>query len=130
MSAETSQSTKRSGSQRRERTQIWQIAMTPEEYAIAAEKARGAGLSKSSYGRAVLLGSAGPRAKHSPPVNAELFALAIAQLNKAGSNLNQLVRVLNMYGISALVNENFAALAETRAAVASIREIVRRKGQA
>jgi Bacterial mobilisation protein (MobC) len=48
-------------------------------------------------------------------------------LNKVGSNLNQMARVLNAGGATITAQECFAALAETRAAVARILEIVGRK---
>ena len=53
----------------------------------------------SSYGRASLLGKPGPRARRSPTLNAELLAHAVAQLNKVGSNLNQIARVLNAWPV-------------------------------
>lgn len=129
MSADPLKTSKRSGSQKRQRHRTIGVSVTPEEQALITAKAREAGLSLAAYLRASSLGSAGLRAKRSAPVNAELFALAIAQLNKAGNNLNQLARAVNMHGVGAVANENFAALAETRAAVAQIREIVGRKGR-
>ena len=60
----------RSGSQKRQRVKSLQIAMTPEEFLVACERAAAAGLSPSSYGRALLLGAPGPRARRSPPLNA------------------------------------------------------------
>lgn len=116
----------RSGSQKRQRDKSLQIALTAEELTAVREFAAAAGLSPSSYGRAVLLGTPGPRARRSPPLNAELLAHAVAQLNKAGSNLNQIARVLNS-GQAAGSREALAALADTRAAVIRILDIVGRK---
>jgi len=59
---------------------------------LRAEKA---GLSTAAYMRACALGDAGPRARRSPTLNRELAAHAIAELNKAGSNLNQIAHALN-----------------------------------
>ena len=59
-------------------------------------------------------------------MNAELLAHAVAQLNKAGSNLNQIARILNA-GQAAGSREAFEALADTRAAVVRILDIVGRK---
>jgi hypothetical protein len=42
-----------------------------------------------------MLGTPGPRAKRSPPVNAEALGRATAALNKVGSNLNQVAHRLN-----------------------------------
>lgn len=116
----------RSGSQKRQRVKSLQIAMTPEEFVVVYERATTAGLSPSSYGRAVLLGAPGPRARRSPPLNAELLAHAVAQLNKAGSNLNQIARTLNA-GRAVGSKEAIEALADTRAAVVGILDLVGRK---
>jgi hypothetical protein len=128
--AHRSPSPKRSGSQKRQRHRTIGVSVTPEEHAALAAKASAAGLSQAAYLRACGLGSPGPRAKRSPSVNAELLALAIAQLNKIGSNLNQIARVLNMHGPSAIANENFAAQAETRTAVLHILDITGWKDRA
>jgi hypothetical protein len=116
----------RSGSQKRQRVKSLQIALTPEEFFVACERAVEAGLSPSSYGRTLLLGVPGPRARRSPPLNAELLAHAVAQLNKAGNNLNQIARVLNA-GRAVGTQEALEALGETRAAVVRILDIVGRK---
>jgi hypothetical protein len=116
----------RSGSQKRQRVKSLQIAMTPEEFIVVRERAAAAGLSPSSYGRAVLMGTPGPRARRSPPLNAELLAHAVAQLNKAGSNLNQIARILNA-GEAVGSKEAVEALRDTRAAVVLILNVVGRK---
>ena len=116
----------RSGSQKRQRVKSLQIALTPDEFTVACERAAAAGLSPSSYGRTLLLGAAGPRARRSPPLNAELLAHAVAQLNKAGSNLNQIARILNS-GKAVGSREAVEALTDTRAAVVQILDIVGRK---
>ena len=90
-------------------------------------RAREVGLSRPSYLRACALGTPGPRARRTPPVNAEALGRATAALNRVGSNINQIAHVLNMGGSSISLQECFAALAEVRAAAATIREIVGRK---
>jgi hypothetical protein len=117
---------RRSGSNKRQRGVPVSMRLLPSERAEVETRARAAGLSIGSYLRASALGSSGPRARRSPPVNAEALAHAVAQLNKAGNNLNQIARVLNA-GRAAGARESLAALAETRAAVARILEIVGRK---
>jgi hypothetical protein len=82
-------------------------------------------MSFASFMRACALGEAGPRSRRSPPVNAELLALAVSALNKAGSNLNQIARALNA-ARAVGAQECVAALAEARAAVLRILEIVGR----
>ena len=116
----------RSGSQKRQRVKSLQIALTPEESIVIRERASASGLTPSSYGRAVLLGAPGPRARRSPPLNAELLAHAVAQLNKAGSNLNQIARILNS-GKAVGSREAVEALTDTRAAVVQILDIVGRR---
>jgi hypothetical protein len=108
------------------RTWFVALRLNDEEYRLIAEHSRTAGLSRGGYLRAVALGSPGPRARRSPPVNAELLANAVAQLNRAGNNLNQLVRRINS-SQAVGAKESIEALAETRAAVARIVEAVGRK---
>ena len=121
--------TKRSGSRKRQRNRSLQIALDDAELAQVRQKAQACGLSRSSYGRASMLGSPGPRAQRSPTVNAEALGRATAALNKVGSNLNQIAHVLNAGGAISTARECFAALAETRAAAAAIRQIVGRRNR-
>jgi Bacterial mobilisation protein (MobC) len=118
---------KRSGSQKRVRERKIPVACDEAEFLLIDDRARAVGLSRPSFLRACGLGTPGPRAKRSPPVNAEALARATAALNKVGSNLNQIGRVLNAGGTSVTSRECFAALAEARAAAAAIREIVGRR---
>ena len=120
---------KRSGSQKRQRTHAIKIALNDNELAAVRERARATGLSASSYGRASMLGTPGPRAQRTPPVHAELLARAVAALNKVGSNLNQMAHVLNAGGAIQTAQECFAALAEARAAAAAIRQLVGRRSR-
>jgi hypothetical protein len=118
---------KRSGSQKRVRTERIPVACDEEEFFQIGERASAVGLSRPSFLRACALGTPGPRARRSPPINAEALGRATAALNKVGSNLNQIAHVLNAGGVGLTLQECFAALAETRAAAAVIREIVGRK---
>jgi hypothetical protein len=117
---------RRSGSQRRQRNQKIGVGCDAAEFVIIDHNARAAGLSRASYLRALALGSPGPRARRSPPVNAEALAHATAALNKVGSNLNQIARALNAGAATIAANECFTALGEVRAAVARILKIVGR----
>lgn len=121
---------RRSGSQKRQRNLKIGVACDPTEFLIIDHKARTAGMSRGSYLRACALGSPGPRARRSPPINAEVLAHAVAALNKAGSLLNQLLRILNSSGSIGIATESFTVLAEIRAAVSRILEIVGRKDRA
>jgi hypothetical protein len=121
---------KRSGSEKRQRAKgAVLIRLLPDERAIVETKAREVGLSLASYGRASMLGAPGPRARRTPPVNAEALSRATAALNKAGSLLNQIAHGLNAGGFSMMLQECFAALAEARAASAAIREAVGREDE-
>lgn len=46
--------------------------------------------------RACALGDKGPRAKRRPPVEMQHFGKAIAELNKIGSNVNQIAHAANL----------------------------------
>ena len=83
-------------SETRERVKRKTIRFLDEEYAAIDAKASAAGLSFGAYLRSCALGQAGPRAQRSPSTDRELVAKAIAELNKAGSNLNQIARAVNM----------------------------------
>lgn len=129
MSQTPAPGTGRSGSQKRQREKSVKIALTPAELAEVLRRVAPSGLTPSSYGRALLLGTPGPRARRAPPVNAEALARATAALNKAGSNLNQIARALNSSGATLTARECEKALTEARAAAAAIREIAGRKGK-
>ena len=119
---------RRSGSEKRQRAKgAVLVRLLPDERAALEGKSRDVGLSLASYLRACGLGTPGPRAKRSPPVNAEALGRATAALNKVGSNLNQLSHAANAGGSSLTAQECFATLAEVRAAAAAIRQIVGRK---
>jgi len=118
---------KRRSSQKRQRNHALKIALNDGELAEVMQKAQACGLSHSSYGRASMLGTPGPRARRSPTINAEALARATAALNKVGSNLNQVAHRLNAGDWTLSQGECFAALAETRAAAAFIREIMGRR---
>ena len=118
---------RRSGSRKRQRRHTVQIVISDDELAEVKHKAQACGLSYSSYGRAAMLGTPGPRARRSPPINAEALGRATAALNKVGSNLNQVAYRLNAGDRTITEHECFAALAEVRAALARILEILGRK---
>ena len=113
--------------ERRQRVHKVDTRWDPIEYASLDAAARAAGLPRGGYIRALVLGSAGPRARRSPSIEIEALAQATAALNKVGSNLNQIARILNAAGSVSLAHAAFAALADTRAAVIRILDIVGRR---
>ena len=84
-----------SGSDKRQRARVVGVRLLAEEYSRLQARASEAGLRLGGFLRACALGEAGPRARRSPTVNAELVALAMAQLNRAGNNLNQIAKAHN-----------------------------------
>ena len=123
---EASSVSKRHGSEKRQRGVPVSVRFLPDERLVVEGNARMAGLSVASFLRAAALGSPGPRARRSPPLNAELLAHAVAQLNKVGSNLNQMARILNA-GQAVGGKEALEALADTRRAVICILDLVGRQ---
>ena len=114
--AAVSAARKRSGSEKRQRGAPVSVRLLPEEREQVQAKARAAGLSLAAYGRAVMLGDPGIRARRAPTVNAEAIARATAALNKVGSNLNQIAHTLNA--------GRAVGSAETLAAVAEVSDIL------
>jgi hypothetical protein len=118
----------RSGSEKRQRVSAVRVRLLPSERAVVEDKAAEAGMSMASYVRAAMLGDPGIRAKRAPTLNAVLLAQAVAALNKAGSNLNQIAHHLNA-GHAAGSAETVQTLHETRAAVLQIIALTGRKGE-
>jgi Bacterial mobilisation protein (MobC) len=115
---------KKSRSETRQRPKGVCVRFNESEFLDVESRADGAGLSNAAYLRACALGSAGPRAKRSPTVERKLAAQAIAELNKAGSNLNQIARAVNM-ALSPAAPEITAAAAAVKKAA---RQIIRAFG--
>jgi hypothetical protein len=114
-------------SQKRIRRNHWDTVLSDSEYAEALAKVDASGLSKSAYTRQLLLGAAGARSRKRLSVDHELFKHALRELNKLGSNINQIARALNTYGVERGMDTNFAALAEVRSAIALMRGALRGK---
>lgn len=119
---------RRSGSEKRQRGKgAVLVRLLPTERAEVETKAARAGLSLAAYGRAAMLdGDPGIRAQRAPTLNAEAIAQATAALNKVGSNLNQIARVLNA-GQAAGRTDAEQTLAEVREILALFREAAGRK---
>jgi hypothetical protein len=84
------------GGQQRQRQKGVRARVTLDEYAAIERRARAAGLSTAAYLRACALGDQGPRSQRRPPVEIEHFGKAVAELNKIGSNVNQIAHAANM----------------------------------
>lgn len=121
-----------SGSEKRQRGKAISVRLLPDEDTALRAKAEASGLSLGAYLRACSVGQPGPRAQRSPPVNAVLLGQAVAQLNKAGSNLNQIAHAMNadrLAGRMPSAAVSLETLGEVRAAVAEIRAAVGRRGR-
>jgi hypothetical protein len=78
------------------RTRHKAVWLTEAEEGLLAARAAEAGLSIASYLRAAALGDAGPRARRAPTIEKQALGDAIAELNKIGSNINQIARAANI----------------------------------
>ena len=121
---------RRAGSERRQRVHKVDTRWDRLEHAFLAAAASSVGLSKGAYIRALVLGCPGPRSRRSPSIDIEALARATAALNKAGSNLNQIARILNSGGSISIAHASYIALSETRAAVSAILDLVGRRDRA
>jgi hypothetical protein len=101
-----------SGSEKRQRTELAMVRLTPAEKTAVEDAADKAGLSVASYSRLQMLGAPPPRGARRPPVEKQMLAKVLGQLGKIGSNLNQVARSANM-------GED--DLAETRQALSEVR---------
>jgi hypothetical protein len=115
-----------SGSEKRQRVHKVDTRWDGIEHASLAAAAQTAGLTKGGYIRALVLGCPGPRSQRAPSVNAQALAQATAALNKVGSNLNQIARVLNSGGANVTTGECSSAINDVRAALSCILQIVGR----
>lgn len=86
------------GSEKRQREKVVVVRLSDDEHRALLKKADKAGLSLSAFMRHMAFGKAGPRAARKPPIDRELFARALGQLGKLGSNVNQLAKYGNCGG--------------------------------
>src|ERR1700730_17522326 len=103
---------KRHGTEKRQRNKITRIRWTTEEFNRAAAKADKAGLAFGAFIRALGLGDAGPRARRSRPVNAQILVKLIGLHGKYGNNPNQIAYKLNANAQGALASDFQGALRE------------------
>jgi len=115
------------GSDKRQRTRLKPIRFTPEELARVEGDAERMGVTFGSYVRLRLLDAPIPRQSRRPPVERQLLGQALAQLGKAGSNLNQIARHLNSGGVPEAAAVP-AALAELHDAKAVLMQALGRGG--
>lgn len=125
-------SKQRSGSEERQRKHVQAARFDDAERAELESRASAAGLSVGAYLRACGLGDAGVRARRRAPVDRALLAVANADLNRVGNNINQIARVLNIAAldeagtdlarqVQELDRTIMAAMTELSATLAAIR---------
>ena len=124
--SQTSALMRASGSEKRRRVHQVDTRWDDIEHGFLTAAAQTAGLAKGGYIRALVLGCPGPRSQRAPSVNALALAQATAALNKVGSNLNQIARVLNAGGAHVTTKEYLAALREVRTVLAAMIRIAGR----
>lgn len=71
------------------------VRVTEAERVLLHESAQASGLKIGGFLRAVALGNAGARAKHSPKGEREALARLLGEVGKLGSNVNQIARWCN-----------------------------------
>ena len=108
----------RSGSQKRRQRRL-SIGLEPLDLDTVDERAEAAGMSRSAYIRAAVLGHPGFRAVPRPSVEKKLLGLAVGQLGRVGNNLNQLAHHANL-GRMLDANSVAPLLDELREVVAAI----------
>lgn len=84
-----------SGSNNRKRQEILRFRVTAEEKEQIEQDAGRAGVSTGYYARHVLLDAPIPRQAKRPSIETDLLKKTLAELNKIGSNINQLARSHN-----------------------------------
>ena len=107
------------GSDKRQRTRLKAIRLTPDELAAIEGAAERAGMSVGAYMRSVVLAAPVPRQSRRPPVEKKALAQLLAHIGKIGSNVNQIAK----YGNLGRLIEN-AHLAEAAADIAMIRQAI------
>jgi hypothetical protein len=107
-----------SGSQKRKRQHVKRSRFDDDELAEFEARARNSGLEDGAFIRACTLGAEGPRARRRLSIDREALAHAVAEFNRAGSNLNQIARALNEIAAAGRGGEPRDRLAELVAELA------------
>ena len=118
--------TRRSGSERRQKCRRITFRLTPDEYENLSASAREAGLTTGSFIRARTLVIAQTRSRRRPPVDLERIARLHAEMNRVGSNIHQILKRVN-FGDTPLKEEFHDALAGYREVIDAILVALGRK---
>lgn len=85
----------RTGSEKRKRSIVLTVRVSPEEAQTIRDMAERSGMSVGALVRRALLWTIPPRAQRRPAVEVQAVARLLGQLGKIGSNLNQLAHYAN-----------------------------------
>lgn len=86
---------RRQASETRKRQQRIAPRVTDEEFAEIDAKANAAGLTVSSYARKILVADARTKSRRRPRADVALLSRTCGELNRIGSNINQIARAVN-----------------------------------
>ncbi len=111
----------RSGSETRKKGRLLGIRLTEDECAPLEQGAAHAGLTLASYARLLLVSAPKTRSRRRPLADVAALARTLGQLNKVGSNINQVARAINL-GETPLAHEIHDSLSGIREILAAIRE--------
>ena len=114
----TDDTSKKSGSETRQRNKVLQVRLTDAEFSEIEAMADRAELTPASYARSILLDTPAPRAKRRPAVDTVQVAKLLGEIGKVGSNINQIAHQMNA-GVatsSTAINSALADVAEMRKA--------------
>lgn len=84
-----------SESEQRKRHRRLPTRWTESEFAELTQRADSVGLSRNGYIRLKTIGEAGPRSQKVPRAGTKDLAKLLAEVNKIGSNINQIARAMN-----------------------------------
>ena len=84
-----------SDSEQRKRHRRLSTRWTKDEFDELTRRAHSIGLSRNGYIRLKAIGEAGPRSQKVPRAGTKDLANLLAEVNKIGSNINQIARALN-----------------------------------
>jgi hypothetical protein len=111
----------RSGSETRKRQPRVTFRLTPEEYGTLQAQAAGHGVTLGSHIRETLLNAPRTRQRRRPLADVAALARTLGELNRVGSNINQIARRINL-GETPLAHEIHDSLGGIREILGAIRE--------